>query len=463
MQATGASAAALDREHARLALMKGHRDEAAADLKRILAKGDRDAWREFAKLLDGARDPALAGALLESLATPQTLPASDASVWVAISQLGVKLERHMYAARIADAAAAKFNDAQACAWAAHLKFDSGDKAGGKALFERALKAAPKDVRLRLVYAAALGQIGENGAAAAMLATGPQTLDVYTARAAYLLHAGDKPALARVYAELERAAPKLDENASYLLGQLADMRGDAKAALGWYAKVPAGDEHAFDATARRAVLLQQQGNAGEAHALAAQLQQDDGDDDEQLRRALLLDAQLYVGAGDQTAAVAAYSRALQQLPDDPELLYGRALSQADSGHSDAAITDLRRVLQLKPDDVDAMNALGYTLADVNRDLGEAERLLKRALAAKPDEPAVIDSWGWLQYRLGHLDQAEQSLRRAWGAQKDPDIGVHLGEVLWKQGKHDEADRVFAAVRKADPRSTALHEAMQRLQR
>jgi Flp pilus assembly protein TadD len=121
-----------------------------------------------------------------------------------------------------------------------------------------------------------------------------------------------------------------------------------------------------------------------------------------------------------------------------------------------------VLTLKPDDVEAMNALGYTLADSNQHLDEATQLLRTALAAKPDEPAIIDSWGWLQYRLGHLDEAEKALRRAWEKGKDADIGVHLGEVLWKRGDKEEARSVFARVRKIDPENKGLRAVMKRLQ-
>jgi predicted Zn-dependent protease len=121
-----------------------------------------------------------------------------------------------------------------------------------------------------------------------------------------------------------------------------------------------------------------------------------------------------------------------------------------------------LLKIKPGDVDASNALGYTLADANRDLPEAERLLSAARAAKPDDPAIADSWGWLQYRMGNLDQAAQALRGVWLVRKDADVGVHLGEVLWKLGHTQDAQRIFDEVRKLDPHSSSLQEALKRLQ-
>jgi len=126
-----------------------------------------------------------------------------------------------------------------------------------------------------------------------------------------------------------------------------------------------------------------------------------------------------------------------------------------------VQDFRSLLKLKPDDIDASNALGYTLADADRDLPEAEQLIAKARAARPNDPAIADSWGWLQYRLGHLDQAVQALRGAWQAGKDADVGVHLGEVLWKQGDHQDAQHVFDQVRRIDPRNASLQSVLKRL--
>jgi Flp pilus assembly protein TadD len=127
----------------------------------------------------------------------------------------------------------------------------------------------------------------------------------------------------------------------------------------------------------------------------------------------------------------------------------------------AVRDFRRLLEIKPGDVNASNALGFTLADANRDLPEAERLIQVARTAMPKDPAIADSWGWLQYRLGHLDQAVQTLRAAWASRKDPDVGVHLGEVLLKQGNAHDAQEVFDEVRKIDPHNATLQETLKRL--
>jgi Flp pilus assembly protein TadD len=165
------------------------------------------------------------------------------------------------------------------------------------------------------------------------------------------------------------------------------------------------------------------------------------------------------------ALAVYDRAIANLPDDARLLYARALLAVDRGDAGRGERDLRRVLELKPDDAEALNALGYTLAD--RSPGnearqhEALELIQRALKLKPDEAAIIDSMGWVRYRLGDLDASLENLRRAYAKQPDPDIAAHLGEVLWARGQHDEARRVWDEGRKKDAGNKALIETIRRL--
>jgi Flp pilus assembly protein TadD len=460
-QALGAGAHELAGVRAQLAMLQGNRDEAQKQFAILLSPGGPEDWRTFGHALAQARDPALAGVLLEALAAPSKLPA-DEKLWVAFSQLAEKLGRHAYAQQLADLAVKRFGGESSLLWAAQMKIASGDRAGAKALFARALKSHANDTAVRLAYAALLAQDKDIAGAERVLAGGKQDAQTWTARVAYAARANDTPLLGRLYAQLKQAPGDVRDQTTFLLGQLAELLNKEKEALDWYAQVPDDDEHAFEAQARSAVLMDKAGQHRQAHQVAQQLQQDYADDPDHLRAACQLDAELYARSGDEQQAIAAYSRGLHALPNDTQLLYGRALSEAEANQTAAAIADLRRVLRLKPDDVEAMNALGYTLADSNQDLDEATRLLKEALAAKPQEPAIIDSWGWLQYRLGHLDQAQENLQRAWDKSKDADIGVHLGEVLWKRGDVAKAKAVFAQVRKLDPGNKDLRAAMQRLQ-
>ncbi|MBV8156607.1 MAG: tetratricopeptide repeat protein, partial [Dyella sp.] len=459
-QTLGGKPAMLAQARAQLALSEGNTDEARRQLELLVATGDPDAWRQFGRVLVGSRDAAQAAQLLEAVATPQRLP-NDPQAWLAMSELGDKLGRHAYALEIAQAAVKRFNSAETYAWLGQMKYRDGDKAGAKALFDKALAKDPKNTHLRLAYATLLGQGGDYTGAARLLDNGPQDADTYAMRAALAARTNDTKTINRLYGQLQRSPDEVRQTSAYLLGQLAEMLDKKVEALKWYDQVPDEDDHAFDADLRSAVLMQDLGRSAEAHQQLAQMQADYLDQPALLRRTYEVDAELYMNDQQFGQAEKSFTRALQVTPDDPALLYGRGLAYAEEGNIDLAVSDFRHLLALKPDDTDASNALGFTLADANRDLPEAERLIQAARAARPDDPAIQDSWGWLQYRQGHLDQAEKTLRGAWMAHKDADVGVHLGEVLWKQGRQEDARRVFDEVRKIDPQSNTLHNTLKRL--
>lgn len=459
-QALGAPAPDLAQSRAQLALDRGDAAEARKQLEQLIALGGPDAWRRFGRVLVGARDSAQAARLLEAMATPERLP-DDERAWLAMSELGERLGRRDYALRIGKAAVQRFRTPTTYAWTAQMMLRSGDRAGAKDLLHRAIVDHPDETRLRLAYATMLAQGGDYPAAAKFLASGKQSADIYNLRAALAAKANDRRTLAMLYRQLKQSSQDIRDASAFLLGQLAEMQGMKQEALDWYDQVGDDDPHAFDADLRSAIILHQQGKQAEAHELLGQLETAYLDEPGQLRRAYEADADLYMTEQRYPQAEAAFSRALQVVPDDPGLLYGRGLAYAESGKIDLAVADLRRLLQLRPNDVDASNALGYTLADANRDLPEAERLIEQARKAKPDDPAIADSWGWLQYRLGHLDQAVTVLRQAWKQRQDADVGVHLGEVLWKSGQHDEANHVFDQIRKLDPGNASLRDTLKRL--
>ena len=460
-QALGASAHDLAMARGQLAMSRGDRATAEQQFRGVLASGKVEDWKTFAASLLTARDSALAGRVLEDLATPGKLPA-DESVWVALSQLGEHLGRHAFARKLADAAVQRFDDTDAIAWAASLRVSAGDRDGALVLYRKGLAAHPKNTGLRLGYATLLGDAGKYGDALQVLARGPQTSATWSARVAIAARAKNEGALRQLYAGLQHAPESQQLDNAFLLGQLAELLHHDDQALKWYGQVDPDDQHAFDAQLRSAVLLDKAGQPEQAHALAAQLQQDYADDPESLRTAYELDAQMYAQHGNHAEAIDTYNRGLAALPDDPVLIYDRGIEEANAGNTDAALGDFREVLARNPDNVEAMNALGFTLADTDRDLPEAAQLLRKALAAKPGAAEIMDSWGWLQYRLGNLGQAETYLQRAWGQQQDPDIGVHLGEVLWKLGQHDSAREVLGKVRKLDPHNQALEKVERKLQ-
>jgi Flp pilus assembly protein TadD len=460
-QALGGDASGLAQARAQLALDRGQTAQAQQQLELLVTSGDPDAWRQFGRILLDARDAAQAGQLLQAVATPARLP-NDVHAWLAMSELGDKLGRHAYAQQLADQALRRFHDADTYAWAAQLKFKAGAHDSARALYARAVALKPDSTRLRMGYASLLAQLGDTAAATRVLQQGSQDATTFAARAAFAARSKDKAQLRRIYDELQQAPDTVRDDSTFLLGQLADALGESAQALAWYAQVPDEDEHRFDADMRRAVLLHQQGKTAQAHRLVARLQDAYTGQSEPLLRAYRLDGDLYMQERDYTRAAGVYSKGLALAADDTDLLYARGLAYAEAGKVDAAVRDLQHLLKLKPDDIDAANALGYTLADNNRDLGEAEQLIDQARSARPHDPSITDSWGWLQYRLGHLDRAEQALRKAWQEHKDAEVGAHLAEVLWKQGQQTEARQVLAEARKLDPHNARLRATQQKIE-
>ena len=447
-----------------IALGEKRIDDAKSALVQIAARADDDGWRLVAQVLLNADDKAAAAGLLADLITPEPREASEANR-VALSQLAFKLGDKALARRLADAAVARFHGVDAYMWSARLALDRGDKAAARAIYVEAIAREPANPRLRAGYATLLADAGDNAAAARALARGPQDDVSYGARAAYAARADDKVLLAALYREIETDKSPREGKRLYLLGQIAELVDKREAALAWYREVPEDDEHAFDAQMRVALVLDQLDRTPEALDHLHRLAGIAAGDTEQQRSVWLLEADLLARRQRTTDALAVYDRALANLPDDARLLYARALLAVDGGDVASGERDLRRVLELTPDDAEALNALGYTLADHNKGNDarqhEALELIQQALKLKPDEAAIIDSMGWVRYRLGDLDASLENLRRAYAKQPDPDIAAHLGEVLWARGERDEARRVWDEGRKKDARNKALIETIRRL--
>jgi tetratricopeptide (TPR) repeat protein len=173
------------------------------------------------------------------------------------------------------------------------------------------------------------------------------------------------------------------------------------------------------------------------------------------------AQILRDAGQLEAAFKVLGEGAQRFAGNPDLLYDYALLAEKLGHLDIMESTLRKVIAQAPDNHHAYNALGYSLAERNIRLPEARELIDKALSMAPDDPFIMDSAGWVQYRLGNLKRAEELLRRAYGLRSDPEIAVHLGEVLWQKGEKADAQKLWREVRAKDPKNDALKSTLARL--
>ena len=173
--------------------------------------------------------------------------------------------------------------------------------------------------------------------------------------------------------------------------------------------------------------------------------------------------LWREAGDNVKAFAALDAALLIEPDNADLLYDSAMLAERIDRLDEAEKRLRRVIALQPDRAHAHNALGYSFADRNINLDEARTLVEKAHSLSPDDPAILDSMGWVAFRQNRLKDAEGFLRRAFDKFKDGEIAAHLGEVLWVQGRKDDAKAVWQAQLKTQPDSDILKKTIARFEK
>jgi tetratricopeptide (TPR) repeat protein len=255
--------------------------------------------------------------------------------------------------------------------------------------------------------------------------------------------------------------KIDEAAAqarFHLGRLAELQGDSEAAIEWYSSIREG-AIMVDAQIRRAILTAQQGNMQGARQHLAWLSKQFPT---QATHFQLAEGEILVSAERYMEALWFYDEVLKDNPDNTNFLYARAMVAENLGRLDILERDLRRILALDPNNAEALNALGYTLADRTDRLEEALHYISRALELKPNNPFILDSMGWVHYRLGDYNKAEKYLRQALAIRKDPEIAAHLGEVLWKKGDKSEARKVWQRSLEKNQDNKMLLEVMQRFQ-
>jgi tetratricopeptide (TPR) repeat protein len=257
-------------------------------------------------------------------------------------------------------------------------------------------------------------------------------------------------------DLLRLGKKRDD-ACYYLGRVEELDGNNDTALEWYQKVGQG-ERWMEARTRMISLLAKTGDMPQALAMIGQLRK------HQPRLSLdlyLLEGELLNKHATPAEVEALYERALQAHKDDPDLLYARAIHASNHGKIAQAERDLQKIIKKDPKHADALNALGYTLADKTTRYKEALGYIQQALALKPDSAAILDSMGWVQFRLGKSEQALHYLRKAFDKLQDAEIAAHLGEVLWSLGDRGEARQIWKEALKEYPESDYLKEVVHRL--
>jgi tetratricopeptide (TPR) repeat protein len=245
-------------------------------------------------------------------------------------------------------------------------------------------------------------------------------------------------------------------AHYYLGSIADKNDKIPQAISEYKMVGPGREF-LAAQVRIAALLADQGRLDDARA---HLENQRANNPDRYNRLVMIEGQLLSERGHEAEFFELLETVIQKQPENVELLYFRAMTGQSLGRLDVLEQDLLRVIEIDPGNADAMNALGYTLADQTDRHDEALVLIERALEIKPNEAAFIDSLGWVQYRLENYKDAVTNLRKALSLFDNDEVAAHLGEVLWVSGEQQEARNVWQRALDARPDSDILKRVIKR---
>jgi tetratricopeptide (TPR) repeat protein len=403
-----------------------------------LAAGDADRAMRLAKQAHAA-DPAANAPLLLALELMSSHPEAEAMVTQALAAPSADLTlRRAYAGTLVNLH--RYGEAIA-------------------QLEIVTRAQPELAPPWLTLGALHVELREPKAADAALQRFVQLMQAPPASAASAASANGGTSDANASAAGDDAAAAEDAltQAWLLLAQAAEQRGDYAAADGWLARIE-DPQRALEVQTRRALLLARQGQVPAARELLHALPERNP---AEARAKLLAEVQLLREVKQWNDAYSLLDTANQRYPNDPDLLYEQAMVAEKLDRLDAMEAQLRRVIELKPDHAHAYNALGYSLADRKLRLDEAKTLIARALQLTPGDPFITDSLGWVEYRLGHRDEALRLLQQAYKSRPDAEIAAHLGEVLWVLGRQDEARRIWAEASSRDAGNEVLRETMVRL--
>jgi tetratricopeptide (TPR) repeat protein len=286
---------------------------------------------------------------------------------------------------------------------------------------------------------------------------PEDREFEFAVAAISLQMKDYATAQRLLEELDKVGYGDNGVVPFYLAQLAEETKHYDEAITRYREVTEGDR-AWLAKLRIGAMIAKKGDIPAARAYLEGLKPESAEHRVEVAQA---EAQLMRDAGDYKTAYAILTAALERETDSVDLLYDVAMVAEKLDRIDEVEARLKHLIELKPDNAQALNALGYTLVDRTPRTAEGMKLIEKALQISPDDPFILDSMGWANYRMGNLGDSEKFLRRAFADQADPEIAAHLGEVLWAKGERDRATEIWQSQLKTSPDNPVLIETMRRL--
>ena len=246
-------------------------------------------------------------------------------------------------------------------------------------------------------------------------------------------------------------------ANYYLGRIEDQASNTEQAIGYYQSVEQGNYY-FPALARASSLLAENGQLEDAIDRIRRLREANP---RQAENFWLLEVNLLLDQEQQQQALSTATEALEEHPDNIEIRYARAMLYDGIGQPAYAEADLKQIIEQEPENAVALNALGYILTTRTDRLREARGYIEKALRLDPNNPAILDSMGWVLFLEGQLEPALEYLSRAWAAFPDPEVAAHYGEALWMNGAEEQARIIWQEGLEQDSNHEVLRETIDRL--
>ncbi len=264
--------------------------------------------------------------------------------------------------------------------------------------------------------------------------------------------------AQISLEKLLALGAMQDEAHYYLGRIAQLKDEPQNALKHYLAMAGGREY----LAAQGGVVQVYIKLGQTQQALQHIRQQRQQDIQNRQAYFLMEVDLLNRSGQYQASLEVLNDALKAYQNNTDLRYSRAMVSEKLGDIVQLEEDLAFIIDKNPKNATALNALGYTLADRTKRLDEALKLIQQARAIAPSDPAIMDSLGWVYFRLGRMQESLALLKKAYGSFPDAEVAAHLGEVLWAMGLHKEAKEIWHQGIKQQPHSQILLDTLSRLE-
>ena len=445
---------------ASLLIHAGEIDEAAEHLDRIVktvSEPPGAGFRRVVEVLGAEKDTEAAVAVMRRLLRGRE---DSAEAQLALARLLVRTGNVDEAAEAVDRAYTLEPDsARAAVLKARLRQRADDTEDALRVLQDFIERVPASATVRMVYARMLVDARRYEQARAeferLVAEEPGNDDARYALGLLLVQTDRLDEATQQFERLANHESRRDA-AYYYLARIAESQERYADAIDSYRRVRRG-EHRLNAQIRIGVLL---ANGGDVDAARRHLHGVRSESTQDAVRIYNAEAGLLARFARYDEAMEVYDASLEAFPGNTDLLYSRGMLAVRMDRLDILERDMRAIIERHPDNAEALNALGYTLADRTDRYEEAYALIKRAIELKPDDHYIIDSLGWVLHRMGRHREALVQLRRAMSINPDPEIAAHLGEVLWVLGNKVEARAVWSTALEAAPDDEHLLDVIER---